>query len=169
MLFHTNAHVVPEEITFKKAKIVFEAIGRSYRVVEQVWSSPSNKLDATFLKLDGIDEQAELCPLVPDPEPFDAEKEPRIYVIGYPLGGKLSFSLQDSYWLPSEGDVLLYRTPTEPGSSGSPVFDQDYWTLIGLHHAARTAANEAIKIAAIQEATRAGSTAAAAPGPAPTL
>jgi hypothetical protein len=165
LLFLTNAHVVPEEISFKKAKVVFEANGQSYRVVEQLWSSPSNKLDATFLRLEGISDQSELCPLVPDPEPYDVDK--RVYVIGYPLGGKLSFSLQDSHWLSNEGDVLLYRTPTEPGSSGSPVFDQDYWTLIGLHHAARQTANEAVKISAIQKATRAATKAAVVPDPGP--
>ena len=30
--------------------------------------------------------------------------------------------------------LLHYRAPTEGGSSGSPVFNQQ-WDLIGLHHA----------------------------------
>jgi V8-like Glu-specific endopeptidase len=64
--------------------------------------------------------------------------------------------------------VLRYRTPTESGSSGSPVFDQEFWTVIGLHHAALKTENEAIAIRAIQEATgaRPSTTAAEAPDPA---
>jgi V8-like Glu-specific endopeptidase len=86
-------------------------------------------------------------------------------VIGYPLGGGLSVSLQDSYWLDTNGKVLHYRTPTEPGSSGSPVFDEKFWSLIALHHAGDTnlprlkgsgtyEANEGIAIKAILKATR---------------
>ena len=30
-------------------------------------------------------------------------------------------------------DLVQYSTDTEPGSSGSPVFNQD-WEIVGLHH-----------------------------------
>jgi V8-like Glu-specific endopeptidase len=55
-----------------------------------------------------------------------------------------------------------YRTPTEPGNSGSPVFD-DLWRLVALHHAGKSdmrklngkpgtyEANEGINILAIVE------------------
>ncbi len=43
------------------------------------------------------------------------------------------FSLQDNVLLDYDQRVLHYRSPTERGSSGSPVFDND-WRLIGLHH-----------------------------------
>ena len=58
---------------------------------------------------------------------------------------------------------MQYRTPTDPGSSGSPVFN-DQWELIGLHHAGSSEkeslldpseeheANEGIRISAIMEA-----------------
>jgi V8-like Glu-specific endopeptidase len=55
-------------------------------------------------------------------------------VVGHPLGGGLSFSLEDNLLLDWDQRVVHYRTPTEPGSSGSPVFD-DQWRLIALHHA----------------------------------
>jgi V8-like Glu-specific endopeptidase len=57
-----------------------------------------------------------------------------------------------------------YRTPTESGNSGSPVFDEDEWMLVGLHHAGSKEmprlkgkggtyeANEAFSITAIREA-----------------
>jgi V8-like Glu-specific endopeptidase len=89
-----------------------------------------------------------------------------VYVIGYPLGGVLSISLQDSVWLDADDTFLHYRTPTEPGSSGSPVFDQKYWTPIGVHHRGKIntprlhglpgtyEANEAITISEIRKVLR---------------
>jgi V8-like Glu-specific endopeptidase len=44
------------------------------------------------------------------------------------------FSIHDSRLIDHEAPVLHYRTPTELGSSGSPVFNSQ-WKLIGLHHA----------------------------------
>jgi V8-like Glu-specific endopeptidase len=174
LLFLTNAHVVsPDDQPFPGAlpaeavNIVFEASGGQYAVDELVWSSPPTELDATFLALQSLDQKVECCPLVPPASPFNIEMRPRVYVIGYPLGGGLSISLQDSFWLDTDGRVLHYRTPTEPGSSGSPVFDQEYWTVIGLHHLGEKdlerlrgggtyEANEGIAIAAIQKATKSG-------------
>ena len=59
-----------------------------------------------------------------------------VTVLGHPGGGTLSFSIADNELLDYEdtGFKLHYRTPTEGGSSGSPVFNQE-WRLIGLHHA----------------------------------
>ena len=48
--------------------------------------------------------------------------------------GDLSFSLHDNEMLDNDDRVVHYRTPTDPGSSGSPVFNNQ-WNLIGLHHA----------------------------------
>ena len=53
--------------------------------------------------------------------------------IGHPKGGSLSFSLHDNLLLDHEKPKIHYRSPTEGGSSGSPVFN-DKWDLIGLHH-----------------------------------
>ena len=70
------------------------------------------------------------------------------------------FSLQDNLLLGHDDRVVHYRSPTEPGSSGSPVFDH-HWNLIALHHSGSFAlprlsnaggtypANEGIAIGAI--------------------
>ena len=62
----------------------------------------------------------------------------KVYVIGHPKGGGLSISLNDNLFLDCDDCLLHYRAPTEGGSSGSPVFNQQ-WDLIGLHHAGGTA------------------------------
>jgi V8-like Glu-specific endopeptidase len=73
--------------------------------------------------------------------------------------------MQDNLLLDWNKRLVHYRTPSEPGSSGSPVFD-DQWRLIGLHHAGRSdmprldekpgtyEANEGINILAIAEAIK---------------
>jgi len=80
----------------------------------------------------------------------------------FPLGRPLSISHGE--WLDADDRVLHYRTPTDPGSAGSPVFDQTCWTVVGLHHGGKInrprlhgqvgtyEANEGISISAIRVA-----------------
>jgi V8-like Glu-specific endopeptidase len=86
-------------------------------------------------------------------------------VIGYPLGEYLAFSLQDNKIVGASDELLHYRSPTRPGSSGSPLFDSE-WQLVGLHHAGKEnlariddpdatyAANEGFLLTAVQAAMR---------------
>jgi hypothetical protein len=169
----TNAHVIsPVEKPFpgalppEAARAVFEVSGKTCEVTGLVWSSSPTELDATFVTLGQLELNAEFCPVTPPPAPFNPKETQRVYVIGYPLGGGLSISLQDSVWLDTDDKYLHYRTPTDPGSSGSPVFDQQFWSVMGLHHAGEAdmvrlhgetgtyEANEGIAISAIQKATR---------------
>jgi hypothetical protein len=179
LLLLTNAHVIspsdrpfPGALPPEAAIAIFEARNQTFGVGELVWSSDPDHLDATFVTLESLGQGAEPCPLKPPAASFDRSKQQRVYVIGYPEGGGLSFSLQDSVWLDTDGTLLHYRTPTNPGSSGSPVFDQHFWTLIALHHAGANdmprlrsqagqyEANEGIAIRAIQQATHAAPTGA---------
>ncbi|MCI4645151.1 MAG: trypsin-like peptidase domain-containing protein [Hyphomonadaceae bacterium] len=74
-----------------------------------------------------------------------------VVILGFPGGGKLSYSFGDEMLLdhdacepgkavrpPLELDGrpihLHYRTPSLPGSSGSPVFEAGSWKLVGVHH-----------------------------------
>ena len=102
------------------------------------------------------------------------EPDARIYIIGHPRGGALSFSFQDNELLDHEGPSagkpqipgvvrVHYRTPTVVGSSGSPAFDAKLWEVVALHHKGGTmgmpllngkqgsyAANEGLALAAMQ-------------------
>lgn len=168
----TNAHVVTPCGNFlstavypDRAVAVFEALGEKRPIKQLLWHSAFDQLDATFVSIDPLPAYCSPCPLQPPPDPFRNDLSQRLYVIGYPKGGGLSISLQDSVWLAADQRFLHYRTPTEKGNSGSPVFDQAYWTVVGLHHRGLDemprldgkgvyAANEAVSIQAIQAETR---------------
>jgi hypothetical protein len=132
-------------------------------VKKLIFNSPICELDATLLQLDHSVPGVEPYPIVPALP--DRNSERRLYVVGHPLGGGLSFSLQDNLLLDWDDRRVHYRTPTEPGSSGSPVFD-DQWRLVALHHAGRSdmrklngkpgtyEANEGINILAIVDEIR---------------
>jgi V8-like Glu-specific endopeptidase len=152
----TNAHVIsdPPEgnaIAFSDAIIAFEAVDskRSYEFTGVLWHSPIANLDCALLRLKeqpaGIKPLAIAANIAAIPK-TDAEARPRVYVIGYPGGRDLAFSIQDNDLLdheaPPDGTprdpnacFVQYRAPTEPGSSGSPVFEAALWRVIALHHA----------------------------------
>jgi len=145
----TNAHVMSDDpavqakygsLAPEDAKVAFEANDaagqRPFAVKKLLWSSPPDKLDATLFEIDP--------PLTSDKPYAVAKRLPpvdgvqKVYVIGHPKGGGLSISLNDNLFLDCDDCVIHYRAPTEGGSSGSPVFNQQ-WDLIGLHHAGGTA------------------------------
>jgi hypothetical protein len=164
----TNAHVMNEDeddeeaLRPEQAVITFQVLGlEQYRVKEVLWSSPPDKFDATIVRLDkpvpceSVYPVAKRLPVLDPPQ--------QVYIIGHPGGRALSLSLQDNLLLDHQDPLLHYRTPTEGGSSGSPVFNRQ-WVLIGLHHAGSEqmrrlngkegtyAANEGIWIRALQAA-----------------
>ncbi len=151
LLVLTNWHVVNPDGLYPgigpdEAEIVFEAVDsqKTYNVKAIAWSSPVQQVDASFLRLDGSPPSIDPLPLA-EKLPVVQDKA-RVYVIGYPGGHELSLSLQDNRLLDHEGPPagkpqipgvwrVHYRAPTEPGSSGSPVFDDRVWSVIALHHA----------------------------------
>jgi hypothetical protein len=166
----TNDHVVSEHdakaIPPDRAYARFHAIEGSPRVVinEVLWRSGRAELDAALLSV--VDD---LLPPEARPYPFattalEDTQDRKIFVIGHPQGGALSISLYDNLLLDCNEIFVHYRSPTHPGSSGSPVFNHD-WELVALHHAghALTAkldgsgtyeANEGIQIETIRVAAK---------------
>ena len=56
-----------------------------------------------------------------------------VNVIGHPMGRLKEIALRDNRLLVRLDDFLHYLTDTEPGNSGSPVFN-DQWEVVALHH-----------------------------------
>jgi len=184
----TNAHVLSPDladqpaVSMADAEVVFEAAPGTpaFRVRALPWHSPVEALDACIAELDPTP-AIEPCPVsdaalpeAPGPD-GGIEASHRLYIIGHPRGGALAFSIQDNLLIEHEGPPqgrpslagrvrLHYRTPTEPGSSGSPVFDALGWRVVALHHAGGLimprlngqpgthAANEGIWIGSIRHA-----------------
>lgn len=178
----TNHHVVNPEgtglgIRPTAAEAQFEALESAPRVgvVEVIWSSSEEALDASVLRLTAP--PAGIPSLDASPHLPVLTENQRVYIIGYPGGDELAISFQDNQLLDHEGPPggappvpgrvrLHYRTPTKEGSSGSPVFNED-WEVIGLHHyggklgveklngkSGTYAANEGIWIKSIIEVTK---------------
>jgi DNA/RNA endonuclease G (NUC1)/V8-like Glu-specific endopeptidase len=60
-------------------------------------------------------------------------QEEYVNIIQHPDGRPKQVALRDNQVTDILLDFLHYRADTEPGSSGAPVFN-DQWELIGLHH-----------------------------------
>jgi endonuclease G len=57
-----------------------------------------------------------------------------VTIVQHPGGQKKQVALRDNRIVDVFDDFLHYEADTEPGSSGSPVLN-DQWELVGLHHA----------------------------------
>lgn len=169
----TNEHVVSpnppdsQTLSLDECVVTFDALTEpgqaveEYRLTEMLWSSSRHELDATLLRLDR--QVTRVKPYLVSDNPPRNDGKQRVYIIGHPNGGALSFSIYDNHLLDYDERRLHYQTPTEPGSSGSPIFNAQ-WRLIGLHHSGTDkmkrlrgqegeyAANEGIRISAIREA-----------------
>ncbi|WP_158222668.1 trypsin-like peptidase domain-containing protein [Rhodopirellula sp. MGV] len=140
-LLLTNAHVLDLHgdhgaLTPEQAYLKFEAssgpAGIRNRIGEIIATSPPEELDFTIASVTGTLPSVSPFPVSPvTPSP---EQSRRLYAIGHPLGGGLSVSLHDNLLIDFAAPFLHYRTPTDPGSSGSPICDSD-WELVAIHHA----------------------------------
>jgi V8-like Glu-specific endopeptidase len=142
----TNAHVVTSDDDVRRKYPEIDALkvdetnvafleardqaSRPISVVREWFTSPPWEFDATLLEL-------ESRPGGVSPAPVAADRvvpRDRVNILGHPYGDEQVVSMQDNRVISVEPPKLTYRTPTEHGSSGSPVFNQQ-WEVVALHHA----------------------------------
>lgn len=139
VLLLTNEHVIScdpkhpaKALLPDDAQANFQTAGETLQVKEIVWTSPFTDLDATFVTLE---KEPKATPLtLHEPVVEMGDPAPRLYIIGHPMGRDIEFSIQDNHLLACNDTLLHYRTPTEPGNSGSPVFESERWRVVALHH-----------------------------------
>ncbi|MEP7377655.1 MAG: DNA/RNA non-specific endonuclease [Chitinophagaceae bacterium] len=62
----------------------------------------------------------------------DVNKE-KLNIIHHPLGDYKQISIRENTFVDIDNTRIFYHTDTAQGSSGSPVFN-DQWQVVGLHH-----------------------------------
>ena len=144
LLLITSAHVIspdsadryPGSLRPEDATIHFQIQDFKTKAGKIVFHSRVAELDATILELPNLPPNATGLPL--DASILKVDTPPqRLYIIGHAGGRDLEFSLQEQSSSCRHGKLVHYRTPSEGGSSGSPVFGPTNWKVIALHHAGR--------------------------------
>jgi len=147
-LLMTNHHVLPSAAVAAQSSIEFDfqkdrrgqnvAI-RPFKLDPSAFFLNDKKLDFALVAVSPDDQGRPLadyqwCPLHNDPGKI-VTGEP-INIIQHPKGELKQVVIRDNRLLDSLGGTDLfyhYEADTEPGSSGSPVFN-DQWEVIALHH-----------------------------------
>lgn len=149
----TNNHVVENTNFLRKIRVQFnyqmdaeglDAPTTSYRPKMDGIFHTNPDLDYTVfeLKSQPINEPAGSTSSAPGMEwghiPLNAHpsyhRDQNFNIIQHPLGRRKEVALQNNTIQKLFENVVRYTTDTEPGSSGSPVFD-NLWNLMALHHA----------------------------------
>ncbi|HEY9038987.1 MAG TPA: trypsin-like peptidase domain-containing protein [Roseovarius sp.] len=151
----TNNHVIADKDEARDAiaEFRFEEGGVSLMVSldPDRFFVTSKDLDFTIVgcnepALDGFDP----IPLLRNPS--TVTRGENVNIVQHPRGRPKEIAIHNNSVLRVKDKVIWYETDTEPGSSGSPVFNNT-WDLVALHHAGwiegGTTTNEGVRIAAI--------------------
>ncbi len=162
-LLLTNHHVLPDEQTAAATVAEFNyqvAWGGEPEPVRRFTCDASffrndKALDYAIVRLNGA--PGDLYGFVNLARRAEPTVNDFVSIIQHPQGGPKKIAFTDNKVSAVFDDLVQYSTDTEPGSSGSPVFNQD-WELVGLHHRGGGLAgpdgkkyftNEAIQIGAV--------------------
>lgn len=140
-----SAHVKPESFTLAPGKWLVDYSPNG--------ADDPTKLDYALLRLSGRPGDARGWVKEVNPA-HNFRVDPALYILQHPSGQPMKLAIDtDAVVEISPNDARVrYRTNTEPGSSGSPCFNQK-WELVALHHSGQTGTtpkwNEGIPIKAI--------------------
>jgi len=139
-LMLTNHHVIADQAQADRAEIVlFYQLTIDGAVREGVAVRAANgglmltdpKLDVSVVRL----ANAPRLDHYPALRPALIERDTRVAIIQHPSGGLKQVSLQNNLVCYGDREVLQYYTSTKPGSSGSPVLDDEF-NVVAIHHGA---------------------------------
>ena len=144
----TNEHVVSPDAAdaLKPKSVVLEFTGLPGRPTTKVmptaiWSSPRSHHDATILEVEALPEGAKTLETQTDADDLGLVRH--VTVIGHPMGRDLEIAVNNLQLVEHNGPGnegspehinIRYKSSTDKGNSGSPVFDWDTMGLLGIHH-----------------------------------
>lgn len=137
----TNHHVLPSDAMAQESIVQFnyqrtaaghDAAVEAYRLAPDSFfaTSPKNEDDWTVVKVEG-DANAKWGAL--DLNQAGTEVQERVNIIQHPGGGPKQIAMYNNIVVFVGQNRIQYLTDTLPGSSGSPVFDQN-WRVVAVHH-----------------------------------
>lgn len=144
----TNNHVIKSVDAAKTARLEFNyEIGADGKTKSRTTynldasdfkSSPPSEFDFARVKVvDRSDAPLSQWGHVEfDPEAIPSVGE-SVTIIQHPKGEDKQIALNANEVLGQLNQHIFYTTDTEPGSSGSPVFNKD-WKVVAIHHAGKT-------------------------------
>ncbi|OYE02610.1 trypsin-like peptidase domain-containing protein [Nostoc sp. 'Peltigera membranacea cyanobiont' 232] len=137
-LLMTNNHVIKTQEVAEKSNFSF-----NYQLDINGKECPTQIIgalpDGAFYTNEELDYTVVTLKEVPDfgkPLVFKSKlmrRDDRVAIIQHPGGHLKKISIQNNFVAYADNQVLQYTTSTEPGSSGSPVFDDDF-QVVGIHH-----------------------------------
>jgi endonuclease G, mitochondrial len=144
-LLLTNDHVLPDVATAAGSVVEFDCDPHApagavvvVRLAPQELFVTDTHLDYCLVALEDLDdgrapgEEFGWNPLLARQGKI-VSGEP-VNIIGHPLGRTKEVAVRNNHLSNQLDDFLHYATDTEPGNSGSPVFN-DTWEVVALHHA----------------------------------
>jgi endonuclease G len=146
-LLLTNNHVIATREEARTAKAVFDyqqnddfeyESPKTFELSDSIFfTSERFALDFTFVAVRPVNARGEHLSdfghFTLIEESGKAVKNEPVSIIQHPQGDHKALALRDSKILGVKGDFIYYSTDTEPGSSGSPVLN-DQWLPVALHH-----------------------------------
>lgn len=140
----TNHHVFHHQDVVRTAKVEFGYTGNSGGVTYQLdadsWRSDPN-LDVAQVKIiDNPQQPVSKWGVLKMNADYVIQKGTPLNIIQHPDGRSQEVVFTDNRTLSVTDTVVNYVTNTEGGSSGSPVFNQD-WEVVALHRGARANMN----------------------------
>ena len=139
-LMLTNNHVIADQAQAAAAQVTFfyqftlegpVQEGMAVRPADQGLLYTDPELDISLVRLAHAPALHHYPPL----RPALLEKDSRVAIIQHPGGGVKKISLQNNLVCYADASILQYYTSTQPGSSGAPVFDDDFH-VVAIHRGA---------------------------------
>lgn len=134
----TNHHVIPDAAMAQRSTFMFfyelDRLRRE-RMVQIIQAVPDglffsdSALDVALIQVETPPEG--VAPLGLKRERI--QRDTRLNIIQHPGGHYKKISMQNNFVEYADAEVVQYTTSTEPGSSGSPVFNNDF-EVVAIHH-----------------------------------